>query len=418
MTGTSLLYDVAVVGGGASGMMAAIGAASRLGAGGNVVILEAGQRVGRKLLASGNGRCNFSNTNIDEKAYNRPDFVSRVFRMCSPEDILDRFVKSGLITEEEEGRLYPASGNSSSMLDILRLLMEEKGVVVLNDFSVMHIRWDGVFYLGASGGIIEARTVILACGGKAAPQLGSDGSGFKLAELLGHTVTDLVPGLTGLKCPNYRQKDLGLPSLNGLRVTAMASLYRMKEMLTQEKGEILFREYGLSGVAIFDLSRYKGGDKVVLDLLPDTTHIGLVAELKKRAERLSGRILEEFFTGAFHRIISIQLMKAAGLQTADRDCGSLTSEELETLASLIKGWEFPVEGPVGWQNAQITMGGLELNEFNPQTLESTLIPGIFACGEILDVDGPCGGFNLQWAWSSGLLAGWSAAKKAEPQTHP
>ena len=408
------IYDVAVIGGGASGMMAAIGAASRLGPEGKVVVLEAGQRVGRKLLASGNGRCNYSNRNINAKAYNRPDFVNRVYRACSPEDIIDRFAKSGLMSEEEEGRLYPASGTSSSMVDILRLLLEEKGVVVETEFAVRNIQWDGIFHLACAGGHVQSQTIILASGGKAAPQLGSDGSGFKLAESLGHTVTELSPGLAGLKCPSDKQRELGLPSLNGLRVAGLASLYHEDKLLARERGEILFREFGLSGIAIFDLSRYKKGNKVLLDLLPDYTPPDLLTELQQRAERLSGRPLEEFFTGVFQRIIGVQLMKTAGLEVAERDCGSLTRAEFEILTALIKGWAFPIEGPVGWQNAQITLGGLDLDQFNPLNLESMIIPGVFAAGEILDVDGPCGGYNLQWAWSSGLLAGWSAAKTVKP----
>ena len=414
MADPTVIYDVAVIGGGASGMMAGIGAASRLGADGKVVILEAGQRVGRKLLASGNGRCNYSNTKIDAKAYNRPDFVKRVYAACSPEDIVDRFAKSGLMSEEEDGRLYPASGTSSSMVDILRLLLEEKGVTVETDYAVMNIHWDRNFHLACAGGLIQSQTIILATGGKAAPQLGSDGSGFKLAESLGHTITDLTPGLAGLKCPSGKQRELGLPALNGLRVTGTASLYDHNRLLAQEKGEILFREFGLSGIAIFDLSRFSKGNLVSLDLLPQYSLPDLVAELQQRAERLSGRPLEEFFTGIFQRIIGVQLMKTANLDAGERDCGSLIKEELEGLAALIKGWSFPVEGPVGWQNAQITLGGLNLNQFNALNLESNLIPGLFAAGEILDVDGPCGGYNLQWAWSSGLLAGWSAAKSVRP----
>ena len=148
----------------------------------------------------------------------------------------------------------------------------------------------------------------------------------------------------------------------------------------------------------------------MLDLLPRFALSDLIRKLQHRAESISARPLAEFFTGIFQRIVGVQLMKTARLDAEDRDCGSLVREELELLAGLIKGWTFPIEGPIGWQNAQVTLGGLELSEFNPQTLESTIVPGVFASGEILDVDGPCGGYNLQWAWSSGLLAGWSAAK--------
>lgn len=414
MVDSSIIFDVAVVGGGAAGMMAAIGAASRLGIDGKVAVLEGGQRVGRKLLATGNGRCNYSNKNITAKAYNRPDFVRRIFQACSPEDIVDRFAKSGLMTEEEEGRLYPASGTASSMVDILRLLMEEKNVSVYTEFKVLTMRWDGVFRLSSPSGMVQAEKVILACGGKAAPQLGSDGSGYKLAENLGHTITALNPGLAGLKCPPAQQRQLGLPSLNGLHVTGTVSLYRQEKLLAQEAGEILFREYGLSGIAVFQLSRYNG-DLILLDLLPKYSMPDLFAELQQRAERLSGRPLEEFFTGVFQKMVGAQLMKAIHLELEDRDCGSLTKEELEALSGIIKGWPFPVEGAVGWQNAQVTLGGLDLNEFNPLTMESKVLPGLYAAGEILDVDGPCGGFNLQWAWSSGLLAGWSAARSLRPR---
>ena len=408
------VYDVAVVGGGASGMMAAIGAASRFGSDGKIVILEAGQRVGRKLLAAGNGRCNFSNNNINTDEYNNPDFVSRVFKVCPPSDIIDRFEKSGLMIEDEGGRLYPASGASSSMLDILRLLMDEKNISVIHEFAVRNIRWDRDFILSAEGGSVRSKTVVLAGGGKAAPQLGSDGSCLRLAEDLGHTVTDLAPGLTGLRCPNNMLRDLGLPSLNGLRVSGAVSLYRQGEFIDREYGEILFREYGLSGIAVFNLSRFRGGDLAVIDLLPGFTADELASELNRRAERLSGRLLEEYFTGMFHRIIGAQIIKAAGLDTEDRDCGGLTNQELDSLVAIIKGWRFPVEGPTGWQNAQITLGGIDTSELDPQSLESLLVPGVFACGEIIDVDGPCGGYNLQWAWSSGLLAGWSAAKSIMP----
>jgi predicted Rossmann fold flavoprotein len=303
------------------------------------------------------------------------------------------------------------------MLDILRLLLEEKEVTVYTDFHVHTIRWDrSLFRLDSSFGHVLAETVILAAGGKAAPQLGGDGSGFRLAENLGHTVTPLNPGLTGLKCPLEKHRELGLKALNGLRVSGRASLYRQEKLIVQEEGEILFREYGLSGIAIFQLSRYFGPGLVLLDLMPRYSPPELLEMLAERARRLSGRPADEFFTGIFQRMVGAQLMKVINLPVEDRDCGSLKNEELEALAGVIKGWAFPVEGPNGWQNAQITLGGLDVREFNALNLESQVIPGLFACGEILDVDGPCGGFNLQWAWSSGLLAGWAAAKAVRPSS--
>ncbi|MDR1192967.1 MAG: aminoacetone oxidase family FAD-binding enzyme [Peptococcaceae bacterium] len=412
MAAASSDFDVAVIGGGAAGAMAAVGAASRLGPEGRVALLESGQRIGRKLLATGNGRCNYSNRRVTAKDYNRPGFVAGVFRACAPEGIRERFAKSGLeAMEEDDGRLYPMSGSASSVLDVLRLLLEEKSVTVYTDFKIYNITADQPWFrLDSSQGYVRAATAVLATGGKAAPQLGSDGSGLKLAEKLGHTVTKLYPGLTALNCPADLQRELGLKALNGLRVSGRAALYRQDKMVAQEEGEILFREYGLSGVAVFQLSRLPGAGLILLDLMPRVSSPELLDMLADRAERLSGRPLEEFFTGMFQRMVGNQLMKVIRLSVEERDCGGLTTEELEALAGVIKGWPFPVEGAKGWQNAQVTLGGLNVEEFDALTLESRLVPGFFAAGEVLDVDGPCGGYNLQWAWSSGLLAGWSAAK--------
>ncbi len=406
------VFDVAIVGGGASGMMAAIAASTALGPDGKVIILEAGPRVGRKLLASGNGRCNFSNARVQADSYNNAGFVAGVFQICPPGYILELFERLGLMISEEEGRLYPLSEASSSMLDILRLKLAENKVSLALGFSVESIKKDKVFNIKSREDAVIAKTAILASGGKASPSLGSDGSGFALARSLGHGLSDLSPGLTGFKCERDMLKSLGLPALNGLRVSASASLLQERKIVAREHGSVLFREYGLSGVAIFNLSRYKG-DLILLDLLPGYSEEALRARLSQRASRLSGRPLDDFFTGMFHRVVGAQLMKAAGLDAKGRRCDRLTSDELRGLASIIKNWAFPVEGVLGWQNAQITLGGLDVEEFEPGTLESRVIAGLYACGEVLDIDGPCGGYNLCWAWSSGFVAGSSAAEAAK-----
>lgn len=411
-------FDIAVIGAGAAGMMAAWGAAGALAGGKTVALLEGGQRMGRKLLATGNGRCNYSHTGVSAAAYNRPDLVGKVFRQCPPEETAALFSEAGLVSREEEGRLYPASGAAGSVLDVLRLALEDKQVQVFTGAMVKDLQKKGSrFWLALPEGGLGAGRVILASGGKAGGPLNCPGGGYRLAEALGHGITSLTPGLTGLCCPEEEVKELGLKALNGLRVNARASWYQNEKFMAAENGEILFRDYGLSGIAIFQLSRYPGPGRLSLDLLPEKSPGELQDFFRQRRSRLAARRAEDFFTGLFQKIVGQTLLKGAGVKVRERTCGQLTEEELCRLARRVKDWSFPVTQARGWDQAQITLGGLEISCFNPDTLESLICPGFYCAGEVLDVDGPCGGFNLQWAWSSGLLAGRQAAKAIRERHH-
>ena len=403
--------DLAVIGGGAAGMMAALSAAEYLGGQGAVALLEGGQRIGRKLLATGNGRCNYSNTGVCPEAYNRPDFVRQVFSLCPRSETDALFARLGLVSREEEGRLYPASGTAASVLDVLRLSLEELGAELITDAKVAAVRQSrGRFILALSGQEeLTARRVVLATGGKAGGPLNLPGGGYRLAEGLGHGLTRLNPGLAGFCCPEEKIKELGLKGLNGLRVSCRAVWRPKGGQAAEETGEILFRDYGLSGIAIFQLSRCPGTGRLSLDLFPEESAEGLWRRLRERREALGARRAEEFLTGMTQRIIGQALIKRAELRLFGKTAAQLTDGELERLAGVMKDWSFPVSGAKGWEQAQVTLGGLRLEQFAPDRLESLLCPGFYAAGEALDVDGPCGGYNLQWAWSSGRLAGRAAA---------
>ena len=405
-------YKIAVIGGGAAGMTAAWSAASGLADGRQVILLEGNPRLGRKLLATGNGRCNYSNTGISAEAYRQPDFVRAVLSAYPPSATEAFFAAAGLCSREEEGRLYPASGTAASVLEVLRLSLEETGAVCRTEGKVKALTKSGEgFSLRLEGGEkLTARRVILACGSPAGGNLGCPGGGYHLAGSLGHHLIEPRPGLTAFCCPEDRRKELGLKALNGVRIAAVLTWRPERGGSFREEGEVLFREYGLSGIAVFQLSRFPGPGILSLDLWPREEEAGLKRRLFQRRCQLAKRQAGEFFTGMFQKMIGLVLLKGARVRTQGRLCGQLEDEELKKLAKEIKNWCFPIAESKGWEQAQIALGGLAVEEFTAATLESRLCPGFFAAGEVLDVDGPCGGYNLQWAWSSGLLAGREAAR--------
>jgi hypothetical protein len=429
-----LSADIVVVGGGASGMMAAIAAARTLKGQGRttnpakrepaprsktagVVVLERCDRIGRKLLATGNGRCNFSNTGIDAALYHSEPWVRKIYDKVPPNHVLEIFGSMGLLARNEEGRLYPASGTAASVLDILRLEMENLQIGIHCNFEVASLqkKKSGWLLKAADGRQVLARRVIVAAGGKASPQLGSDGSGYGLMTGLGHGMRPTEAALTGLKCPTEDIKALGLKSLNGIRLQAKADWYqnaagqgRGMVLQASETGEILFRDYGLSGIAIFQLSRWPGPGEIRLDLFPEMDREALLCKLFDLRRDLGWRYREDLLAGMLHKRVSLAILQHACVETKGK-ASAFSDQELRKLADVMKAWRFPIASSTGWAQAQITLGGLLVRDFDPATMESRIVPGIYTAGEILDVDGPCGGFNLHWAWVSGWLAGISSA---------
>ena len=398
---------VGIIGGGASGMVAALAAAENPEV--QVVLMERQARLGRKLLATGNGRCNLTNLHASTQGYHgdAPEFVNTALTQFDPEMTLAWFRKLGLHTvAEPSGRVYPYSDQANSVVDVLRFALEKPNIRVLTGFEASKVRCaEGVFYVDGAEKSIVCDRLIIACGGLAGTKLGGSMSGYKLLGKLGHRSTRLRPALVQLKTPWE-----GITSLKGVRANCHVQILRDGEVFAQSTGEIQFTEFGVSGPVIFEISRdacYGSGDwRCCMDFLPSCSGEDLYEELGKRPDSLP---VEELLTGILHNRLGRVLTKAAGVR-GGRSVGALTEQQRSGVAYIVKHFTLPLSEPMGMDSAQVTAGGVLTDGFNPETMESKLVPGLYACGEVLDIDGDCGGYNLQWAWSSGRLAGLHAGK--------
>ncbi|MDD6174535.1 MAG: aminoacetone oxidase family FAD-binding enzyme [Firmicutes bacterium] len=414
-------FGVAVIGGGASGLAAAVSAARQNPRGG-VVLLEKQDRVGKKLLATGNGRCNLSNRFAQQERcyFGDSAFARRVLQSVSPAETLDFFRSLGLETfEEEEGRVYPCGEQASAVLDLLRAGAAGCGVTEETEFPVesAEVR-GGLFLVHGAAKTISARRLVVACGGAAAPSLGGTMSGYELLGAFGHRRTRIFAAL----CPIRTEEALVRP-LKGVRCKAKVTLLADGEPVASERGEVQFAQGALSGICVFQLSRFAGefftagtvcGKRrrsLSLSLaLLERTEREVSALLQNRRRLLRSLPAEQFLTGLFHKKIGFELLRTVVQKPSGKTVGELSDGELAALGRLICDWRFPVTGASGFAQAQVTAGGVETGGFSPLTMESVYVPGLFACGEVLNVDGLCGGYNLQWAWSSGILAGRTAGK--------
>ncbi len=396
------MYDIAIVGAGASGMAAAI-SAKRTNMNLSVALIEALPRIGKKILATGNGRCNVTNLNAVKESYNTAA-VSSVMRKHSPEKILRFFSSIGLeCVADGEGRVYPMSNTAASVLDCLRFEIERLGIDVLTETKITSVsKQNGVFVLDSQ---IKCKKLILSTGGRASPSQGSDGSGYPLLKAFGHSVTPLYPGLVQLTVKE------NVKALKGVRVKANVLLKSKNgKKLDHSVGEILFTDYGLSGIAIMDISRSVGDSycRCVLNVAPEMSKdrvADFIMQFKKRNPNL---LTEDALCGIVPKKFGAFLVKASGIRA--NKLSELKYQQALQLAETMKSLEFNVTGTNGFQNAQITIGGADTDEFDMNTLESHKVNGLYCTGELLDVDSVCGGFNLQWAWASGIAAGESAAK--------
>ena len=395
---------VLVIGGGASGMAAALTAAE---AGHRVLLAERQSRVGRKLLATGNGRCNLSNLHASPAHYHGAavDFCRPALERFPSEETLGWFERLGLLTAAEpSGRVYPASNMAGSVLDVLRYALERPEIELRTGCVITQLRHRGGAFTARteSGETLTAERVILAAGGAAGSKVGGVMDGYQLAKQLGHHRTTLLPSLVQMKTdPTYPR------GLKGVKAEADIRVLRGREVLAQGRGEILFTEYGVSGPAIFDLSRAvsTGGEGLLLtlDLLPQLDMAGTLRWLRERQASLGAHEAALLLTGSVHTRLGQTVVKRAGFTS--QPVSSLTEDALWRIAAGLHSFTLPVTGVCGFDQAQVTAGGLRTEEFDPRTMQSLLVPGLYACGEVLDIDGDCGGYNLQWAWSSGRLAG-------------
>nr|WP_294682879.1 NAD(P)/FAD-dependent oxidoreductase [uncultured Anaerotignum sp.] len=404
---------IIIIGGGASGMMAALSARKQ---GAEVCVLERQARVGRKLLATGNGRCNLTNTKLTPKNYHGQNaaFAQTALQAFNTKSTLAFFQSLGLLsTVEPSGKVYPLSDQAGSVVDVLRLALEETGVEIRTSFEVTELKRSKKreFRIFSKEETLRADAVIICCGGMAGGKLGGTQSGYDLLKSQGHTLTKLFPALVQVKTDTAFVK-----ALKGVRADGAVLVERNGKILAENAGEIQFTDFGISGPTVFEISRVISTGKapltVHLNLLRNLSHEEVVSLLQNRKKTMPHQALENFLTGILHNRLGRTILRYAGFGLAE-PIHSLMPSDIKRIAHAIQDFSLSVLGTMGFDAAQVTAGGIRTEEFNPSTMESRLVPGLFAAGEVLDIDGDCGGYNLQWAWASGYLAGKSAA---EPKT--
>lgn len=399
--------DIAVIGGGASGLAAAI-SAKKNNINAEVTIIERMDKVGRKLLATGSGRCNLGNKTLCSERYHGSINAMKI--IGSTPDSAEFFGELGVLCiSDSEGRLYPRSNSAATVLNALRLKAAELGVKEMCDFEVIKIDGKiGHFNLYSVNGVIIAKRIIICTGGYASPQYGTDGKMVGLLRKNGYKISKICPADSPLMVTPESVK-----GLKGIRVKGRVTALSEGRILAEENGEIQFTENSLSGICVFNLSylysKYKDRLIINADLLPDMNNKEIIKYLIKIRSSRRRFEAEQFLTGIFTKNLAFYLMKRVLKRQLTDKISDISDEEIKSLAFAIKHLEFTVAGCAPWKNAQVTSGGIHADCIN-ENLESKKEKGVYFAGEILDVDGICGGFNLQWAWSSGIIAGKECAE--------
>ena len=408
------MTKIAIIGGGASGLACAIEIMRTVKNKGDVqvTILERLPRVGKKILVTGNGRCNLTNINASVKNYRGDaDFTEYALDKYSPQNNIEFFNSLGLYTRtEDEGRVYPLSNQASSVLDALRFECARLGIETICDYRAVHLK---TVYTGVTTKIIVNNRdrfdyVVVACGGMTCKAHGTDGDAYDLLKMFGHKIISPAPALVSLNCDEFTK------ALKGVRAICKMDLIIDGNKALENYGEVQFTDYGLSGIPIMQLSRFVSVSPsndicIKLDVTPDFGDEEIRKYLYSRREIDKG-LCENMLSGIMNKQLCIVLMKECDIQVNGR-INELTDNEIEKLANIIKCWKIKIKNSRSFDYAQVTAGGADCSQFNTETMESTLVPNVFCCGEALNIDGDCGGYNLQWAWSSGRLAGNTIAER-------
>lgn len=400
-------YDCIVVGGGASGMVAAIFAARR---GQRIAIIEHRERLGKKILATGNGKCNYTNQVQTPDCYRgtHPEFAMAVLRQFDVEQTIAFFQSLGIYPKVRNGYVYPNSEQAVAVADVLAMELNNLKVEVFLKEHVLNIEKEEHGFLLKTEEKKEYRChkVIVSTGGLAAPKQGSDGSGLKIMKRLGHTIVEPFPALVQLKAEGKFFKQV-----SGVRIDAKGEVFSNQKKLTEEIGEFLFTDYGISGIPVFQMSRYAVSSvlqgkktQLLLDFFPHMTENEFQLLWNNRIKAGGYKSIGELFTGLLNNKLSNALLSEAKINP-EISAKRLTKEDYAKLLKLLKSFPITITGSNGFENAQISAGGISSAEVNPETMESKIVKGLYLTGEILDIDGTCGGYNLQWAWSTGAVAG-------------
>lgn len=400
--------QIIIIGAGASGLAAGITAARE---GASVTIMEHTARPGKKLLSTGNGKCNITNLQLPKDAYrgNQPDFVFPALHTVTVSQTMDFFKELGIVLTERNGYVYPNSGQASTVLEAMLFELEHLGVRIVTECPVKEIKKD--LTVITDHGKQRYDRIILAAGSMAAPKTGSDGSGYNLARKLGHHIIEPLPALVQLRCKEKWYKQAA-----GVRTDALVTLKIDGKAAASDRGELQITDYGISGIPVFQISRYaakalnEGRQAVAeLDFLPELSLTDLEKLLFTRHIQFSYRPAEEFLHGVLNSKLAKILLKEAGIGR-ESWVKEITEKEIKKLVHCIKELKTMIVSTNTFDQAQVCSGGVDTREVDPVTMESKLIRGLYFSGEILDVDGICGGYNLQWAWSSGITAGIHAGR--------
>lgn len=405
------IWDLIVIGGGASGMTAAIAAACL---GEHVLVLEKSSALGRKIAASGNGRCNLMNVS-NPIYYGQPAFADQVFRHYSPDDLRYFWDDSGLcLTNDGTGRLYPRTYHSSTVLDTLKSLLKLYHTEIRLQTTVCSCqKAEGLFHTSSDKGSFLSKRVLIATGGPAAPNLGGTMSGHDILRSFGHKIMPLSPAL----CPLCTDR-LSISGLNGIRARCRLRLFKHDQtQIFQTSGEILFTDYGISGICAMQCARFIDQDDytVLLDLSDGQFNdphelFNLIAKKRERYHDFPPEIL---LNGLVLPKLSYAVLKQAGIELRSRKAGQLSNDELHAITEHFLAYRICVHNTRGYEYAQVTRGGADCSEFNPATMESNIMKGLYTSGEVMNIDGTCGGYNLMFAFITGILAGLNGRNKKE-----
>ncbi len=408
------MTKIGIIGGGASGLACAIEILKNVQNKDDVkvTIFERLTRVGKKILVTGNGRCNITNINATKENYRGDsDFTEFALAKFSPQSNIEFFNSLGLYTRvEDEGRVYPLSNQASSVLDALRFECDRLGVETVCDYRAVHLKTvdTGV----ATKIVINNRDrydyVVVASGGMAAKIHGTDGDSYDLLKMLGHKIVSPAPALVSLNCEDFTK------ALKGVRSICKMDLIIDGKKTLENYGEVQFTDYGLSGIPIMQLSRFvsvspSNNISICLDTTPDFTKEQLVDYLNSRRSVDTG-LCENMLGGIMNKQLCIVLMKECNIAPNGR-VNELSNNDIEKLAKICKCWNIKIKNSRSFDYAQVTAGGADCSQFDEKTMESKLQKNVFCCGEALNIDGDCGGYNLQWAWSSGRMAGSTISER-------
>lgn len=408
------MIKVAVIGGGASGLSCAVELLHTVKDKDNVrvTLIEKLSRVGKKLLVTGNGRCNLTNMNSAVSGY-RGDaaFADFALKTLTPEKNIGFFNSLGLYTRiEDEGRVYPLSNQASSVLDTLRFECNRLGVETVCDYRAVHLKTvdTGVTQKIVVNNRDRFDYVVVAAGGKAAKVHGTDGDSYELLKMMGHKITPVAPALVSLNCEAFTK------ALKGVRSVCKMNLLIDGEKVFENYGEVQFTDYGLSGIPIMQLSRFVSMSPstniyINLDVIPDFTLSQVEKYLFDRRDSGTG-LCENVLIGLMNKQLCITLLKECAIAPNGKIL-EMSDSEILKLATLCKCWKIKIKNSRSFDYAQVTAGGADCSQFDPETMESKIVKNLFCCGEAMNIDGDCGGYNLQWAWSSGRLAGRTIAER-------